>query len=43
MHKKKIDKLVTLYAIVAVFVTVLHRANIKRLISGNENKLKFKK
>lgn len=28
---------------VAVFVTVLHRANIKRLVSGNENKLSFKK
>ncbi len=30
-------------AIIAVFVTVLHRSNIKRLIEGNENKLKFKK
>lgn len=29
--------------LVAVFVTVLHRSNIKRLIAGNENKLKFKK
>ncbi len=28
---------------VAVFVTYLHRANIKRLISGTENKLSFKK
>ena len=28
---------------VAVFVTVLHRANIKRLIAGNENKLSFRK
>jgi len=27
----------------AVFITFLHRTNIKRLIAGNENKLKFKK
>ena len=29
--------------IIAAFVTFLHRSNIKRLIAGNENKLKFKK
>ncbi len=29
--------------LVASFVTVLHRSNIKRLLAGNENKLKFKK
>ena len=29
--------------LVAVFVTILHRSNIKRLLAGNENKLKFKK
>ncbi len=28
---------------VAIFVTVLHRANIKRLVEGTENKLSFKK
>ncbi len=30
-------------AVLAMFVIFLHRANIKRLIAGNENKLKFKK
>ena len=34
---------IILGAVIAIFVTVLHRSNIKRLISGNENKLKFKK
>ncbi len=32
-----------LLVLVACFVTVLHRANIKRLLAGTENKLKFKK
>lgn len=30
-------------AFLAMFVTILHRANIKRLAAGTENKLKFKK
>ncbi len=34
---------IALGTVIAIFVTVLHRSNIKRLISGNENKLKFKK
>lgn len=32
-----------LLVLIAVFVTILHRSNIKRLLSGTENKLKFKK
>ena len=34
---------IALGTVIAIFVTVLHRSNIKRLIAGNENKLKFKK
>lgn len=34
---------IALGAILALFVTFLHRSNISRLIAGNENKLKFKK
>ncbi len=34
---------IILGAVIAAFVTFLHRANIARLRAGNENKLKFKK
>ncbi len=34
---------ISLGVVLAAFVTILHRSNIKRLIEGNENKLKFKK
>lgn len=34
---------IVLGVLIAAFVTFLHRANIKRLAAGNENKLKFKK
>lgn len=36
-------KYVAFGAFLAIFVTVMHRANIKRLLTGTENKLKFKK
>lgn len=34
---------IILGTVIAAFVTYLHRSNIKRLVAGNENKLKFKK
>ncbi len=34
---------IILGVVIAAFVTFLHRSNIKRLVAGNENKLKFKK
>lgn len=36
-------KLICFGAFLAVFVTFLHRSNIKRLAAGSENKLSFKK
>ena len=41
-NSERIEYLI-LFISTAVFVTVLHRDNIKRLIAGTENKLKFKK
>ena len=34
---------ILLGAVLAAFVTILHRSNIKRLLSGTENKFSFKK
>ncbi|MCK4957560.1 MAG: glycerol-3-phosphate 1-O-acyltransferase PlsY [Candidatus Cloacimonetes bacterium] len=36
-------EILTLITIVALFIIIKHKANIKRLIAGNENKISFKK
>lgn len=43
-YAKDIDPILFIFAIVvAIFIVITHRANIKRLVKGEEKKFKFKK
>ena len=43
-YAKDIDPILFIFAVVvAIFIVITHRANIKRLVKGEEKKFKFKK